>query len=118
MHLLLITLLFLTASRAVNASTRVDSLLSIATDTTITLRDRRTMLSSSANQDKSGRAENALARLYLRPLDKGDAAKWIKRAIRRDPTNADFHTTRAELLMADRSIRGLLCGGSKSDRPR
>jgi GWxTD domain-containing protein len=79
----------------------VDSLLSASADTTLAFKQRLKLAEKAIDEDRSGRAMHALARLYMaewKPTSPESAERWLLRAIEREPENADYRATYAELF--------------------
>ncbi|MDA0745732.1 MAG: GWxTD domain-containing protein, partial [bacterium] len=76
---------------------RVDSLLAVAVDTSLGFDRREGVLKEAVEYDGSGRAMHALARFFIEKGSRGDAKSWLKQARRREPENADYLATDAEL---------------------
>ncbi len=79
----------------------VDSLLVVASDTTLAHKARMKIVREAIGYDRSGRARHALARLYMSEWKKTspeEAQRWLLRAIKREPENADYWATYAELF--------------------
>ncbi|MCZ6635809.1 MAG: GWxTD domain-containing protein [bacterium] len=103
MRCILAVLLFYTAP--IDAlkpdSIRVDSLLVVATDTTLSFKRRVRVMKEAIRYDASGRAMHALARLYMTSEDRirwYDAEYWMQQAIARERSNPVYRTTYANLL--------------------
>ncbi|OGG54115.1 MAG: hypothetical protein A3F84_09955 [Candidatus Handelsmanbacteria bacterium RIFCSPLOWO2_12_FULL_64_10] len=78
----------------------MDSLLSAAADTALPFKQRLKLTEKAVYSDPSGRAMHALARLYMSEWSvtaPDNAERWLQRAIEREPENADYHVTYAEL---------------------
>ena len=76
----------------------VDSLLVVASDTSLVLDDRMVMLRSANEDDESGRAAHALGLLYMM-LGKEqvhNTERWLKNAMKKQPNNGDYLTSLAE----------------------
>ncbi len=86
--------------------TKVDSLLTAASDTTRDLKVRMDLVSKAVGYDGSGGAMHALARLYLEREGlawRTEAERWVKKALGREPDNADYRATYAEVFWKRRS---------------
>ena len=84
----------------------VDSLLSLAADTSVTRPERKDLLKQAVGLDKTGRALHALARFHISlntPTERHSAGLCLKRALQLERDNADYLATQAELLW--RSLR-------------
>ena len=81
-------------------SARVDSLLNAASDTTRDYKERVKLIKEANRSDRSGRSMHALAKLYISHdtiSSRFDASLWLQRAMKREPKNADYRYTYAEL---------------------
>lgn len=90
----------------------MDSLLSAAADTTLSFKQRVKLTEEATRHDRSGRAMHVLARLYMsewKPASPENAERWLLRAIEREPENADYRATYAEMFwMWDRRDDALI----------
>ena len=98
-------LLLLTGAPAAQAErpspAAVDSLLAASADTTLALKQRRNLAEKAVNFDRTGRAMHALARLYMSDWNAAapdHADRWLLRAVEREPENAEYRATRAEMF--------------------
>ncbi|MBB29214.1 MAG: hypothetical protein CME25_09975 [Gemmatimonadetes bacterium] len=76
----------------------VDSLISVSADTTMSLPAREEMLKEALEHDASGKAMFALAELHAGRAagsNRKKAKKWLKRAVAREPENANYLGTYA-----------------------
>ncbi len=93
---------FTAAAHAAHADpAKVDSLILASTDTTLEWETRRDLAKQAMKHDRSGRAMHALARLKLEKAttySRQQARSLLKRAREREPENADYVATFAELL--------------------
>ncbi len=79
----------------------VDSLLAVASDTTLEYKKRVGIVKRAVRRDKTGRAMHALAKLYIAKgtvSSRYDASLWLQRAVRKERSNADYLHTYADLL--------------------
>ncbi len=79
----------------------VDSLLAVASDTMLAHKARMKIVREAIGCDRSGRSRYALARLHMSEWKKTspeEAQRWLLRAIQREPENADYRATYAELF--------------------
>ena len=84
-------------------STRVDSLLAAASDSTAEYRKREKIIREAIRSDDTGWAMYELARLYSDESTPGtprQASTWLQRAMRKDKTNMDFRIEYARVLWA------------------
>ena len=98
-----VTLLSLTvpAQAAQGDPAAVDSLVQASTDTSLAMDRRRDLLKDAIERDRTGRALHALARLRLEKgttYSRQQARSLLKRALEREPDNAEYVATFAELL--------------------
>ncbi len=80
---------------------RVDSLLTAASDRALSYKERAKIIKKAMGYDRSGRAMYALAELYIGKgtlSSRYDASMWLKRALRKEPDNADYRITLAGLF--------------------
>ncbi len=80
---------------------KVDSLILASTDTTLEWETRRDLAKQAMKHDRTGKAMHALARLKLEKgttYSRQQARSLLTRAREREPENADYVATFAELL--------------------
>ena len=79
----------------------VDSLLAVASDTTLEYKKRVSIVKRALRRDKTGKAMHTLAKIYIAKgtvSSRYDASLWVQRAIRKERDNADYIHTYADLL--------------------
>ncbi len=94
-------LLLLTGAAEKPNPATVDSLLSASADTTLLFKQRQKLIERAIDFDRTGRAMHTLARLYIsewRLTSPENAERWLLRAIEREPKNAEYRATYAELF--------------------
>jgi len=76
----------------------IDDPITIANDTSVTLEDLRSKLARQCKSDASGHSAVQLARLYFDPLEKSDAAKWLRVGLKQARDSAFVRAAQAEFL--------------------